>query len=90
MYAAEKPEADGKRFFIVAGGFTNGEVAGIIKRNFPEASSLLPESFDASGYKEGQTFSYNNTRSKEVLGIQYISLEDSIVDTVKSLKAIGA
>jgi len=35
-------------------------------------------------------YKYDNSRSMEVLGIKYRSLEESIEDTVKSLKAIGA
>jgi len=33
---------------------------------------------------------YDNSRTKDPLGIQFRSLKESIVDTVKSLQAVGA
>lgn len=84
----ERPDAGGKRFFVTAGFFTNSEVADIIKKNFPDLVSKLPDSYDA----QSKEFPYkiDNSRSKEVLGLQYRSLEESITDLVKSLKAAGA
>lgn len=34
-------------------------------------------------------YKYDNSRTKEVLGIQFRSLKESIVDTVRSLQALG-
>lgn len=85
------PEAGGKRFFVTSGYFSNKEIADIIRKNFPEYQSVLPsETVKGGDYPEGGTYKYNNKRSIEVLGLKYKSLEESIVDTVKSLKAVGA
>ncbi|KAK5081954.1 methylglyoxal reductase (NADPH-dependent) gre2 [Lithohypha guttulata] len=86
--AMERPDAGGKRFFVTAGFFTNSEVADIIKKNFPDLVSKLPDNYDA----QSKEFPYkiDNSRSNEVLGLQYRSLEESITDLVKSLKAAGA
>ena len=35
-------------------------------------------------------YNYDNSRSIQVLGIKYRSLEESIVDTVESLQSVGA
>lgn len=37
----------------------------------------------------GKHWAFDNTRSKEVLGLEYRGLGESVVDTVKSLRGIG-
>ncbi|RMZ76696.1 hypothetical protein DV738_g4814, partial [Chaetothyriales sp. CBS 135597] len=86
--ALELPAAAGKRFFVTAGYFSNGEIGQIIKDNFPEFADRLPE--DLSSDLPADVYGLDNSRSKEVLGIEYRSLKESIVDTVKSLVAAGA
>jgi nucleoside-diphosphate-sugar epimerase len=89
--AMEVPEAGGKRFFVTAGYFSNKEIVEVIRKNFPEYENQLPGK-DAKGgdYPEGGVYKYDNSRVKEVLGIKFRSLEESITDLVKSLKAVGA
>jgi len=89
--AIEIPEAANKRFFITAGYFTNKEIAEIIRKNFPEYESQLPgKDVKGGGYPEEGLYKYDNSRTKEVLGIKFRPLEESIVDLVKSLKSVGA
>lgn len=33
-------------------------------------------------------YNYDNSRAKEILGIRFRSLKESVVDTVKSLQAV--
>lgn len=87
--AFEKPEAANKRFFTVAGLFSNREVANIIKKSFPRYKDLPSESTPGGDYPEGGLYSFNNKRSIEILGLKYKTLEESIVDTVQSLQAVG-
>ena len=89
--AAELPEAANKRFFVTAGYFSNEEIADIIRDNYPQLKDQVP----AKGTKGGEyptegIYKYNNSRTIEVLGIDFRSLKQSIVDTVKSLQAVGA
>lgn len=86
--ALEIPEAGGKRFLLTAGHYSNSEIAQIIKAKFPELADKLPQ--DLTSDKPEDVYGYDNSRSKELLGIQYRSLEESVVDTVKSLLALGA
>lgn len=86
--AIEIPEAAGKRFFITAGYMTNYDIAQAIKENFPELADQLPEHMESDLPKD--VFGYNNSRAKTVLGLQFRSLKESVVDTVKSLLAVGA
>jgi len=89
--ALEVEEAANKRFFVVAGTFSNNEIANIIKKYFPDLASKLPEQdTEAAGYPKGGFYGVDNSQSKKILGINYISLEKTIVDTVKSLQAVGA
>ncbi len=89
--AIELPAAANKRFFITAGHFSNKEIVDIIREAFPDLADKLP-SKDVKGgdYPEDGVYKYDNGRSVEVLGLQYRSLKESVVDTVKSLQAVGA
>ena len=66
------------------------EVAEIIRDNFPELASNIP---DAKGMEPGarpaEVYKYDNSRAVNVLGLKFRSVKDSIVDTVKSLQAVG-
>jgi len=86
--ALEVPEAGNKRFFVTAGYYSNADIANIIKKNFPDLADKLPAEIKSD--KPEDVYGYDNTRSKEVLGLKYRSLEDSITDTVKSLLEVGA
>lgn len=90
--AFEKPEASNKRFFTVAGLFSNKEIAQIIKKNFPQYKDLPSETTPGGDYPEGgpdAMFKFNNKRSIEILGLKYKTLEESIVDSIKSFQEVG-
>ena len=89
--AVELPEAANKRFFVTAGHFNNEELADIMRENFPELKNELPaKGIKGGGYPEEGVFQYDNSRVKEILGIEFRSLKETIVDAVKSLQAVGA
>lgn len=89
--AIELEKAGGNRFFITAGYFSNEEIADIVRDAHPELKERLPaKGVKGGGYPEDGVYKFDNSRSKEILGIQYRSLKDSILDTVKSLQEIGA
>ncbi|KAI0117833.1 hypothetical protein GGR51DRAFT_500263 [Nemania sp. FL0031] len=86
--AVEKPEAGGKRFFMVGGKFSNKEITEIIAENFPYLRDNLPsgDALKPGDYPAIGTYGFDNSRSKQVLGMTYRSLRESIVDAVKSLE----
>ena len=90
--AAEVPEAANKRFFITAGHFCNKELAEIIRENYPDLASKIPEgdALKAGDYPADGIYKYNNSRCVDVLGVKFTSLKQSVVDTVKSLQSVGA
>ena len=67
------------------------EVAEIIRDNFPDYADLVPKTAEGlePGARPAEVYGYDNSRAREVLGLEFTSLKDSIVDTVKSLKAVG-
>ena len=87
--AIETPEAANTRFFVTAGHYSNREIAKVIRTHLPEYREVLPEGAPGGGDPSEGTFGYDNSRTREVLGIKFRSLEESIVDTVKSLKEVG-
>ncbi|KAF2453386.1 hypothetical protein BDY21DRAFT_382259 [Lineolata rhizophorae] len=88
--AMDVPDAAGKRFFTTAGYFSNKEIVELIRKNFPEyADKLPPPDVKGGDYPPGGVYKYDNSRSKEVLGLEFMSLEKSVVDLVNSLKAVG-
>ncbi|EXJ57963.1 dihydroflavonol-4-reductase [Cladophialophora yegresii CBS 114405] len=86
--ALEVPEAGGKRFFVTAGHYSNADIAGIIKKNFPHLADKLPAEIKSD--KPADVYDIDNSRSKQMLRLKYRTLEESITDTVKSLLEVGA
>ncbi|KAI9725323.1 MAG: methylglyoxal reductase (NADPH-dependent) gre2 [Chrysothrix sp. TS-e1954] len=89
--AMERGAAANKRFFVTAGYFTNKDVANVIRRRFPEYRDVLPSEDAAEGtLPDDGVFKIDNSRCRELLDLQFRSLDESVVDLVKSLKAAGA
>ena len=90
VLAMEKPKAAGKRFLTVSGHFCNAQIAEIIRKNFPAYADGLPS---GKGLEKGkmpaEVMGFDNGRSKQVLGLEFRVLEESLVDTVKSLEGIS-
>jgi len=86
--AIEVPEAAGKRFFVTAGYFSNKDIIEAIRKNFPDLAKNLPDHPESD--MPADIFKYDNSRSIKILGLKYRSLEECVVDTVKSLQAVGA
>ncbi|KAL2160168.1 hypothetical protein VTH06DRAFT_1824 [Thermothelomyces fergusii] len=88
----ELPEAGGKRLFVTAGLFSNAELARIARKNFPEDADRLPTEQAGGGElpAENERFRFDNSETNKLLGIKYRSFEESVVDTIKSLKKYGA
>ncbi|KAL8789689.1 MAG: hypothetical protein Q9195_006686 [Heterodermia aff. obscurata] len=88
VLCVEKPEASGLRFFLTAGPYSSRQLAEIIYQHFPQLRDKLPsgdELQDAEIPADGDIFGFDNSRSKEVLGLTYRSLEPCVVETVQSI-----
>ncbi|KAL5594331.1 hypothetical protein BROUX41_001271 [Berkeleyomyces rouxiae] len=78
------PEAAGKRFFIVANYFTNKTIAEAVRARLPQLSDDLPP-VDAPDVAPEVYYEFDNSRSKNVLGLEYIPLNKTIGDAAESM-----
>ncbi len=88
----EVEEAGGKRLFVTAGWFSNAEMARVVRKTFPEDAEKLPTEETKGGEippAEGR-FKFDNEATRKLLGIEWRSFEESIADTARSLKKVGA
>ncbi|KAJ5453906.1 ketoreductase [Penicillium daleae] len=83
--AMEVPDAGEKRFFITAGHFDMKEVADIAKKMFPQYADKLP--IELISDKPNPLYGFDNNSSKEILQLEYLSLEKSVVDTIDFLQS---
>lgn len=86
--ALEVPEAGGNRFLITAGHCSSKMLVDAIRKTHPELASKLPPS-DTDDLP-ADVYGYDNSKAKQVLGINFRSLEESVGDTVSSLMKLGA
>lgn len=82
--AMTAPEASGKRFYVVGGHFSNKQLARCIRESHPELRERLPSEECADDLPD-DVYQFDNGRSREVLGLDYRSLEVSVKDTVDSI-----
>ena len=78
LIAIEKP-SNGLRVLTYSEGFTNQKLLNILNKNFPELGLIKgsPTENLVGGDK------VENTKSREYLGLNYIGLEKSVIDTIK-------
>jgi nucleoside-diphosphate-sugar epimerase len=87
--AVEVPEAGGKRFLIAGDSYvSNADIAAAIVAKFPELANKLPEKLESDLPKD--VYGFDNSASKKVLKLDYRKLDETVVDTVKSLLEVGA
>ncbi|KAK0385925.1 hypothetical protein NLU13_7100 [Sarocladium strictum] len=88
ILAMDRPEAGGKRLFTIAGYFSNREILDIVRANFPDLEDRLPPG-DLKGGDPApadRICKFNNDETVKVLGIEWTSLESSMVELVKSVR----
>lgn len=89
--ALELPEASGHRLFPVASRTSNHEIAKIIRDNFPGFAERLPgpEVKGGEHVDENKAYRWNCDETNKLLEIDWIPVEQSMIDTVNSLKDKG-
>lgn len=85
VQAITKPEAGGKRFYVVGGHFSNKKLADIIRDSHPELAGRLPRPEETVDDFPEDVYGFDNSRSRDLLGIEYRGLEESVDDTVQSI-----
>lgn len=78
------PDAGGHRFYVVGGHFSNKHIADIVRKHFPQLEDRLPP-VDTVDDLPDDVYRFDNAKSRQILGLEYNSLEKSVVDTVNSI-----
>jgi nucleoside-diphosphate-sugar epimerase len=86
--AMEVEEAGGKRFFVTEGYMSNKRIADAVRGVDPQLEDKLPPKDSEDDLPE-DIWGIDNSLSIKVLGIKYRSLEESVRDTVASIKEVG-
>ncbi|KAJ9209665.1 hypothetical protein DTO166G4_8735 [Paecilomyces variotii] len=84
--ALEMAEAVGKRFILVAGQYSEPDIARTIYDNFPDLRGKLPRELEND--PTDNIYRVDASRSREILKMAYRPLEQCVADTVKSLLPI--
>jgi nucleoside-diphosphate-sugar epimerase len=87
----EKPvEAAGRRLFTTPGFYSNQDILDIANEHFPELKGKIPVGNPGTGKRNaGKNAQFENSKTNTFLDIKYITLEQSIVDTIKTLLDIN-
>ncbi len=87
--AIEVPEAGGKRFLIAADTYmSNADIAAVVMTEYPQLAKQLPETLESDLPKD--VYGFDNSASKQILKLEYRRLDQTVVDTIESLLAVGA
>lgn len=83
----EKPaEAAGRRLFTAPGYSSGQDILDIANENFPELKGKIPVGKPGTGQRNVDKYTkLDISKTTDFLGIKYITLEKSIVDTIKTL-----
>ncbi|CAD1813522.1 putative NADPH-dependent methylglyoxal reductase GRP2 [Candida parapsilosis] len=85
VVAFENPKAAGQRLILAAGTFTEQSIVDLINAKFPNLN--LPKGepgADLKIKKEGLA-SVDNSKTKEILGYEFIDLDKSVTDSVQQI-----
>ena len=94
ILALTTPAASGQRILLISGLISPQLVINTIRKHFPQLHSRVMEGEPAQLLPRGnEPTGWDTSRSTEILGgkgWKYIGLEESVVDTVRSLLALEA
>ncbi|PYH40460.1 SDR family oxidoreductase [Aspergillus saccharolyticus JOP 1030-1] len=80
--AYTRAEAGGERFLVAGGRFLYQEACGILREKFPQLGDKVPYRANAGSV---ETYIADGSKAERVLGLQYRSLEETLVETVEDL-----
>lgn len=86
--AVEVEAAGGQRFFATGGHYSNKTLVDAIRATHPKLASRLP--VDMVDELVDKPYSFDDSRIKTVLSMEFRSLEDCVGATVASLLELGA
>lgn len=88
VLAFEKEETIGKRLFLTNGQFSSQMMIDIINENFPELKGKIPVGEPGTGPEHIKSLGrVDNSKTKQLLGFEFSSLDKIVVDTIKQVLA---
>ncbi|QRV94714.1 NADPH-dependent methylglyoxal reductase GRE2 protein [Ceratobasidium sp. AG-Ba] len=89
LAAIEIPQAGNNRFLISEGQFNVGRLSDFIWKTYPERAQAkgIPKS-KPEHYLPGGTYYPDNSKSKQILGLEYNSFENALKDTLDQFIAL--
>ncbi|KAG8722972.1 methylglyoxal reductase (NADPH-dependent) gre2 [Ceratobasidium sp. 395] len=88
--AIEKPGAGNQRFLISQGTFSIGQVSDYIWKHYPERAQAkgVIKSAPKDGFPAEGNYYPDNSKSKEILGMEYIPFDKMLEDQLKQFVAL--
>jgi len=87
LLAYEKQEAANQRFLVYGKSFVYEQFIAIIRKKFPEYKDTTPV-VDSFPSFPSDTYRLDNSKAKTQLGLTFHTMEETVVDTVKSLQEL--
>jgi len=84
--AIETEEAGGNRYLTVGGMFGFQQVANILREAYPDRKDKIPEGYPKDEKYTKTAHIVSSEKAKKTFGIEFISLEKTILDTAKDLE----
>lgn len=85
LRAFEVPQAGGHRFFVSKGYYSYQQFVDILREAIPEIKGRIPEGETGRRIDAADVYGTEVERSERVLGLKYSGLNETIVDTARSL-----
>lgn len=82
LKAFEHTKASNERYFVIAGTMQYPQIAELLHKHFPERADVIP---DPKSSPIAPTYKVDNSKSRKELGLEYISFEKCVLDSVKSI-----
>lgn len=86
VLAYQKTAAANQRYLIAAGAYTYQKFCDIIRAKFPELRETTPAG--NANQPLPDTYKLDTSKAKRDLGLEFIPIEKTLVDTVNSLRQL--
>lgn len=86
LVAFEKDEAKNQRLFLTSALFTQQTILDVLHKQFPKQTENVPVGKPGSGQEDIDTRAKkNNDKTRNILGFELISVEQSIADSARQI-----
>ncbi|KAI9820468.1 MAG: hypothetical protein M1826_000905 [Phylliscum demangeonii] len=92
IWCGEHPAASDGQRYIASGGHYNAQAtADILRKHYPARRAIIPEGHPGQGYRPDfrqppDKFEFDGSKAARAVGLTYIPVEQTIVDTAKALE----